>query len=99
MPRRQPADLNRKACHRSCQLKENGTGTSRPSLAVHQCQAPAADRDVDFVEMPDTARAILPTSKTARDHGPELGDPLPQRLVGHLDAALEQHLLDSPQAE
>ena len=62
-------------------------------------EAPAADCDLDLVEMPDPARARLPAPKSTGDHGTELPNPAAQALVGDLDPALERQFLDGAQAE
>ena len=74
----------------------------RDAVLVHRSpepEAPVAERDLHLVEVPDPARAGLPASKAARDHGAELRDPPAQRPVRDLDPALEQRLLDRAQAE
>jgi len=59
----------------------------------------ARDRDHDFVEMPDitTVRSLAPEAASVRRS--ELQRPSADRLIGHNDAALEQHLLNQPQAQ
>ena len=58
----------------------------------------ARDRDHDLVEVPDVAPARPLAFEATGVIRPKLQNPAPDRLVGHDDAALEQHLLDQPQA-
>jgi hypothetical protein len=59
----------------------------------------ARDRDHDFVEMPDVATAWCLAPEAASVRRPELQRPPADSLIGHDDAALEQHFLDQPQAQ
>jgi hypothetical protein len=59
----------------------------------------ARDRDDDLVEVPDVAAAWRLAPETASVRRPELQSPAADRLIGHDDAALEQHFLDQPQAQ
>ena len=60
---------------------------------------PAADHDPDLVEVPDVARPRRPAPQLPREGRAELHPPPAHRLVGDVDPALEQHLLDHSQAE
>jgi hypothetical protein len=59
----------------------------------------ASERDHDLVEMPDVmaARRLAPEAASVRR--PELPASSPDGLTGDDNAALEQHLLDQPQAQ
>ncbi len=59
----------------------------------------AQDRDHDFVEMPDVTTAWRLAPEAASVSRPELQRPSADGLVGDEDAALEQHLLNQPQAQ
>ena len=59
----------------------------------------AGDGDHDLVEMPNVAAAWRLAPETAGVRRPELQRPAADRLIGDDDAALEQHLLDQPQAQ
>ena len=59
----------------------------------------ARDRDHDLIEVPDVAAARRLAPETASVRRPELQRPAADGLVGDDDAALEQHLLDQPQAQ
>ena len=59
----------------------------------------ARDRDHDLVEVPDVAAAWRLAPEAASVRRPELQRPAADRLIGDDDAALEQHLLDQPQAQ
>jgi hypothetical protein len=59
----------------------------------------ASDRDHDLIQVPDitAARPLAPEAASVRR--PELPAPSPDGLTGDDNAALEQHLLDQPQAQ
>ena len=58
----------------------------------------ARDRDHDLIEVPDVVAAWRLAPEAAGVRRPELQRPSADRLIGDDDAALEQHLLDQPQA-
>jgi hypothetical protein len=59
----------------------------------------ARDRDQGFVEMPNIAAAWRLAPEAASVRRSKLQRPSTDRLIRHDDAALEQHLLDQPQAQ
>ena len=59
----------------------------------------AANHDPDLVEVPHVARPRRPAPQLPREDRAELHPPPAHRLVGDVDPALEQHLLDHSQAE
>jgi hypothetical protein len=59
----------------------------------------ACDRDHDLVQMPDVAAAWRLAFEAAGVIQTKLQRPAADRLIGHDNAALEQHLLDQPQAQ
>jgi hypothetical protein len=72
------------------------------AILIHRPPQPvllARDRNHDFVEMPDIAMVWSLAPEAASVRRPELQRPPADRLIGHDDAALEQHLLDQPQAQ
>ena len=59
----------------------------------------ASDGDYDLIQMPDVAAAWRLALETASVIRPELQRPPANRLIGDNDAALQEHLLDQPQAQ
>jgi hypothetical protein len=59
----------------------------------------AGNRDHNLVEVPDIVAVWRLAPEVAGVGGSELQRPPTNRLVGDNDAALEQHLLDQPQAQ
>ena len=59
----------------------------------------AVDLDEDLVQVPLVAGPGLAAAQAGRVGGPELGAPLPDRLVGDDHAALEHELLDLAEAQ
>jgi hypothetical protein len=59
----------------------------------------ASDGDRDFVEMPDIPTVWSLTPEAASVIRPELQSSPADGLLGHDDAALEQHLPDQPQTQ
>jgi len=51
-----------------------------------------------FVEVPASGRSLPSLPQLPRKQRAELGDPAPDRLVGQVEPALGQHLLDVTQA-
>ncbi len=94
--RRRSNRLATLASRRGCRISSS---TTPCSSTAPQPEPLAADRDLDLVEVPDPARASLPSPQPPRDRGAELRHPAAQALVRDLDATLEQHLLDRAQAE
>ena len=60
---------------------------------------PAANDDAHLVEVPDVARTRRPPAQLVGEGRAELHAPPAHGLIGHVDAPLEQHLLDHAQAE
>jgi hypothetical protein len=58
----------------------------------------ARDHDHDLVQMPDVTVAWRLAPEAAGISHAELQGPSSDSLIGHDDAALEQHLLDRTQA-
>jgi hypothetical protein len=58
----------------------------------------ARDCDHDFIEMPNITTVLSLAPEAASVCGPKLQSPAADRLVGDENAALEQHLLNQPQA-
>jgi hypothetical protein len=54
----------------------------------------AVDGDEHFVEMPPPVRPRPSSSQLARNDLAELQSPAADRLVGHIDATLGEHMLD-----
>lgn len=52
-----------------------------------------------FVQMPNIARARLPSPQVVGDLGSELGDPTADRLIGNVYPTLEQHFFNFTQAQ
>jgi hypothetical protein len=70
-------------------------------ILIHGAPQPvrlAGNRDHDPIEMPYVARAWRPAPEAASIIWPELLAPSTDCLLGDDDTALEQHLLDQPQA-
>jgi hypothetical protein len=59
----------------------------------------AGNGDHNLVELPDVATARLLAFEAAGESRPELQRPSPDRFIGDENAALEQHLLNQPQAQ
>ena len=59
----------------------------------------AGNGDHDLVQVPDVAAAWRLAPEAASVSRPELQRPPADGLIGDEDAALEQHLLDQPQAQ
>jgi hypothetical protein len=59
----------------------------------------ASDRDHDLIQVPNVAAAWRLAPETASVRRPELQRPAADGLVRDNDAALEQHLLNQPQAQ
>jgi hypothetical protein len=59
----------------------------------------ASNADDDLVQMPDVVRSGRLASELAGKVRPELLAPTPDRLIGHGDAVLQQHLLDQAQTD
>ena len=57
------------------------------------------DADDELVQMPNVVQARLLAAKAPGISGSELPASPPDRLIGRDDAALEQHLLDEPEAQ
>src|SRR5512136_1568645 len=67
------------------------------AFAVHgtpDVQLSAVDGDKHFVEMPLHVRPRSCLSQLACNDGAELQSPTADRLVGHVDATLGEHILD-----
>ncbi len=67
------------------------------AFAVHgtpDVQLSAVDGDEHFVEMPPPVRPRPSSSQLARNDPAELQSPAADRLVGHIDATLSEHILD-----
>jgi hypothetical protein len=67
------------------------------AFAVHgppDVQLSAVDGDEHFVEMPPPVRPRPSSSQLARNDPAELQSPAADRLVGHIDASLGEHILD-----
>jgi hypothetical protein len=67
-----------------------------PSLShgTPDVQLPAVDGDEHFVEMPPPVRPRPSSSQLACNDPAELQSPAADRLVGHIDATLGEHILD-----
>ncbi|KMK64103.1 hypothetical protein IMCC21224_1581 [Puniceibacterium sp. IMCC21224] len=59
---------------------------------------PVGNLHDDFVQMPNITRTGLPPSQILGDLRPEFDRPAPDGFVGHINSALEQHLLNLTQA-
>src|SRR3954454_18511053 len=67
------------------------------TFAVHgtpDLQLSAVDGDEHFIEMPSPARPRPFSPQLARNDRSELQGPAADRLVGHIDATLGEHILD-----
>ena len=67
------------------------------AFAVHgtpDVQLSAVDGDEHFVEMPPHVRPRPSSSQLAGNDGAELQSPTADRLVGHVDTTLGEHVLD-----
>ena len=67
------------------------------AFAVHgspDVHLSAVDGDKHFVEMPAQVRAMPSPRQLAGNDGAELQSPTADRLVGHVDTALGEHVLD-----
>ena len=67
------------------------------AFAVHgtsDVQLSAVDGDKHFVEMPPHVRPRPSSSQLAGNGGAELQSPTADRLVGHIDTSLGEHVLD-----
>ena len=67
------------------------------AFAVHgtpDVQLSAVDGDEHFVEMPPPVRPRPSSSQLARNDPAELQSPAADRLVGHINATLGEHILD-----
>jgi hypothetical protein len=60
---------------------------------------PSSNGNHNLVEVPNITAAWPPASEAAGVVWPELQGPPANGLIGHDDAALEQHLFDQPQAQ
>lgn len=57
-----------------------------------------AERDKDFIDMPNITKPALPTLEASAVLGPELQSPTPDRLIGNDDASFCEQVFNIPEA-